>query len=255
MNEELKKLTRLYKESTKLTQKEKILNEIITEKKSLSDFLGLIDEARNRNLDLEFSKAVIDNFFENLNLESRDLISFYKKVKTRVFESYFIGNLYRKNIAFRNLEYLYLKILSSDKGLAKILFQVMVSTAFNVEHFVSLLCYNELTPAMEQNFLVEIKRQNGYMSFWVKAYEKAKPKSALMSYAEHVLQQKMVARPFASAYDFYMDNSETKVAPILLAVLADMAKTESEIDKVLYLTPRDSKIFLNLTNKKESVVA
>lgn len=255
MNEELKKLTRLYKESTKITQKEKILNEIITEKKSLSDFLGLIDEARNRNLDLEFSKAIIDNFFETLSLDTKDLVFFYQRVKTRVFESYFIGNLYRKNIAFKNLEYFYLQALKDDKGLARILFQVMTSTAFSVEHFITLLCYDELTPIMEQNFLVEIKKQNGYMSFWVKAYEKARPKSALMSYAEHVLQQKMAARPFVSAYDFYMEYSEAKVAPVLLEVIANMAKTESEIDKVLYVTPRDSKIFLNLTNKKEKLAA
>jgi hypothetical protein len=255
MNETLKQLVRFYKETTRTEKKEKILNEIIAEKKSLSDFLGLIDEARNRNFDLDFSKAIIDNFFETLNLDTKDLVFFYQRIKARFFESYFVGNLYRKNINFKTLELFYLRNKDQDKGLAKILFQVMTATAFSVEHFVSLLCCDELTPVMEQNFLVEIKKQNGYMSFWVKAYEKARPNSALTSYAEHVLQQKMAVRPFASAYDFYMEHSETKVAPVLLEVLADMAKTESEIDKVLYLTPRNSKTFLNLTNKKEKLVA
>jgi hypothetical protein len=93
------------------------------------------------------------------------------------------------------------------------------------------------------------------MSFWVKTYEKAKPKSALMSYAGHFLQQKMAGRPFASAYDFYMEHCETKAAPVLLEVLANMAQTEPEIDKILYVAPENSKTFLKLTQKKEKIVA
>jgi hypothetical protein len=255
MNDKIKHLILAYKTTPKADKRKQIIEEIILTEKGLPDFLKLLEEARNSNFDLDFSKAIIDNFFDSLDLETTDLLTFYKKVKGRVFESYFVGNLYRKNINFKNLECFYLKFEKEDKNLAKILFQVMTSTAFSVEHFLSLLCYNELTPIMEQNFLVEIKKQNGYMSFWVKAYEKARPNSALMSYAEHVLRQKMAARPFVSAYDFYMEHSETKVAPALLEVLADMAKTEPEIDKVLYLTPRNSKTFLNLTNKKEKLVA
>lgn len=255
MNEELKRLTRLYKESTKITQKEKILNEIITEKKNLSDFLGLIDEARNRNLDLEFSKAIIDNFFETLNLDTKDLVVFYQRVKARVFESYFVGNLYRKNINFKTLELFYLQYKDRDKNLAKILVQIMVSTAFSVDHFLSILCCEELDKNLELDFLVEIKKQNGHMAFWVKAYERAKPNSALMLYADNVLRKKIAARPFVSAYDFYMEHLEAKVAPVLLEVIAEMAKTEQELDKIIYLTPQNSKLFTTLKKKKEKLVA
>lgn len=253
MNEDLKRLAKLYKESTKITQKEKILNEIITEKKSLSDFLGLIDEARNRNLDLEFSKAIIDNFFATLNLDTNDLVIFYQRVKARVFESYFIGNLYRKNINFKTLELFYLRYKEQDKSLAKILVQIMVTTAFSVDHFLSILCCEELDKNLELDFLVEVKKQNGCMAFWVKAYERAKPNSALMLYADNLLRKKMAARPFTSAYDFYMEHLEARVAPVLLEAIADMAQTEQELDKVIYLAPKNSKIFMIAAQKKEKI--
>jgi hypothetical protein len=255
MNEKLRPLIQSYRSATKPDRKKQLIEDIIFAEKKLPDFLLLLDEARSHNFDLDFSKAIIDNFFNCLQTEHQDLLTFYKKVKGRVFESYFIGNIYRKNLPFKTLEYLYLQNKEHDKDLAKIIFQVMVTTAFSVEHFVSLLCYDELSPAMEQNFLVEIKKQNGCMAFWVKAYERARPGSALMLYAEHLLRIKTANRPFDSAYIFYNEHHETKASLILLETVAEMAKTEKELDKIIYVAPRGSKIFLNAQQRKEKLTA
>ena len=250
-NDRLNFLVRKYQEVTKAEKQKGIIEDICFEKKQISDFMMLLDYAKQFNFDLSFSKAIIDNFFE-WPFDGKALITFYKKVKGKVFENYFVGNIYRKNMTFKTLEHLYSEI-KSDKDLSKIIFQVMLSTALSIEHFLSLLYCNDSDKNLEQQLLIEIKRRTSCIDFWIKALDRAKTASTLWIYIENLIKQITLRRSFTSAYKLYMESTETKAAPILLEAIALMAETKEELSIILYVAPHESEEYLSANKKRNEM--
>lgn len=251
VNEKLKVMTINYKQASRLEKKREILEEIYFSEKTPDDFLEMLNMARCHNLDLEFHKAILDSFFET-PFTGETLSAVYKKLKGRVLDNYFIGNIYRKNMTFKTLEGLYYQ-LEADKNLADKVFTVMINTAISLDNYIFLLSQNKLDTDLENRLLTETKRQNGCLGFWVRAIERAKSDSALMHYAENLLRQKVIRRTFESAHEFYLEHAETKAASLLLEILANMAETEKEVNAVLYLTTKDHLAFQIAKQKKKKL--
>jgi hypothetical protein len=249
MNETLKQLTLGYKRSSDQRKKTEILEKIRLAEKTKKDFYDLLDLGKDSNLDLEFYKMVLDCFFET-NFDRFSLASIHGRLKGRALENYFIGDLQRKNMDFKFLESLYLD-LSENPDLAKIVLDVMTTTAFSLDNFLFLLIQDKLDKEQEAKMLAELRRQNGCLNFWIKALERAKSESALKAYAENLLRQKITKRNFESIHDLYLDNPDAKVASLMLEIMANLAKTEKEVDTVLYLIDKEHKSFTIVERKKK----
>jgi hypothetical protein len=253
MNEALKQLAMDYKRSSDQKKKNEILDKIRFSEKTKRDFPDLLDLAKEKNLDLEFYKMVIDCFFET-PFDRFPLASIHRRLEGRVFENYFIGCLQRKNMGFKFLESLYSDLVE-DSGLSKIIMNIMVTTACSLDNFLFLLIQEKLSKEQETKLLVEMKRHNGCLNFWIRALERAKVNSSLQIYSENLLRQKLTRRNFYGVYELYMDNPNTKAASLILEIMADMAKTESEVDKVLYLSAKDHVAFDTAMKKKGKFIA
>lgn len=251
MEQTLKTLAQQYKAASRNEKKRKILENIFVHEKKLSDFLGLLDFAKNNNLDLEFSQKVIDSFFK-WQFDGPSLISLYKKVKCKITERYFIGNIYRQNMDQKMLEYLYLKA-QDDEKFAKTIVDIMLASTLDINNFLSILCLRGANKETEKQLLVEIKKHDQTTSFWIRALDRSLPDSELEKYAKDIISQKILNRSFESAYDVYLDHPESKATPIILKILANKATTEKQVNQVIYSAAENSEPFQIASAKKEKL--
>lgn len=252
MSTELIILLEVYKKANRKDRKNRALKKLIAVAKS-DDLLYLMDEANKNSIDLSFGQIIIDEFFNNLDLKSEDLLNFYLKVQGKIFENYFIGNLYRKNIGFKDLENFCLKIKGKNNSFEKIIAKIMLSTSVCTEDLILILCRCSLDIEIEKDILKILRKHSSQISFWAKAYERSVPKSTLNIYAENYLKKIISRKQFNSIYRIYEEYSEQKVAEIFLNELAKIANTENQINKVLYVSSDKSLAYIIAFKKKKQL--
>lgn len=254
MDEKLKKLAMEYKAAFRYEKKKKLLDAVFFYDKKLEDFLGLLDLAKIGNFNLEFTKKVIDSFFE-WQFDGSSLRALYNKVKGQVAESYFVGSIYRKNMTLKMLAHIYCYSQTQvDKDFCKVIQNIMLHSALDMEDFVTILCEKGLDKQTEERLISELKKHDSSMPFWIRTLDRSLPGSTLENSAKKIITQQIAKRSFKSLHELYDENSSKRAAAIILQVLADVAVTLEEANKVIYLAEENSKAYKIASSKKAEML-
>lgn len=251
MNEKLRALILSYKKEISRMKKREILKKVVELNKNFTDFLFIMNQVKVKNLDVEFIKAIIDNFFAK-EFSGQSLTSFYQTIKNQLLlKLYFINCMNRKELPARTWVAIYADV--TDKDLAQILENLIVSMDYSMEHFVLLASMKNIDETVTKQALIELKKHDGSANFWIKAYERAPSGSVLEKHAEKMVKNNAEGRTFTSANELFIENYGRRVEHILLNVVAKKAETQKEIEDLLYRASEGSYAFKILSEKKEKL--